>query len=55
MNPPKIDLKELEKERKRNFKERLKMVEEYAKWLKRTDNKTWSKEQAKMLRIKKKD
>jgi len=52
MNFPKIDLKELEKERKRNFKERLKMIDLYADWVKKNTNKKWSSEQAKMLKIK---
>jgi len=52
MKLPVIDLKELEKERKRNFKERLEMIDLYAEWIKKNTNKKWSKEQAKMLKIK---
>jgi len=46
---PKIDLKELEKEMKLNRQQRLKFVRQYAEWLKKTPNKTWSKQQAKYL------
>lgn len=53
MKLPKIDLKEIEEERKRNFKERLKMIDLYADWVKKNSNIKWSKEQAKMLKIKK--
>jgi hypothetical protein len=52
MKLPVIDLKELEKERKRNFKERLKMIDLYAEWVKKKSNKEWSSEQARMLKIK---
>lgn len=34
MNHPKIDLKELEELKRKNFEERLKFIELYAKWLK---------------------
>lgn len=43
----KKDLKELEKEIERNRKQRMEFVEMYAKWLKKTPNKVWSKQQAK--------
>ncbi|MBW6461886.1 MAG: hypothetical protein K0B07_02475 [DPANN group archaeon] len=39
----KIDLKELEKKKERNFKERLEFIDKYVEWLEKTDNKTWSK------------
>jgi len=45
----KIDLKELEEEKERNRKERLKFIDLYAKWLKKTPNKVWSKQQNKFL------
>ncbi len=45
MKLPKIDLKELENIKKQNFKERLKFIDEYTKWLKKTPNKEWSSQQ----------
>jgi len=48
----KVDLKEIERDKKRNFKERLKMIDLYAEWVKKNSNKKWSSEQAKMLKIK---
>ena len=35
MKLPKIDLKELERFKKKNFKERLDFLEKYAEWLKK--------------------
>ena len=49
MNLPKIDLKELEKAKKKNFEERIKFVEEYANWVKKTPNKTWSRQQKNII------
>ncbi len=34
MNVPKINLKELEEMKRKNFEERLNFIELYAKWLK---------------------
>lgn len=45
----KRDLKELEEEKKRNFEQRLKFVDMYAEWLKKTPNKKWSKHQNTLL------
>ncbi len=45
MKFPKIDLKELEKFKKENFRERLEFIDKYAEWLKKTDNKKWSRGQ----------
>jgi hypothetical protein len=45
----KIDLKELEKDKNRNFKERLEFIDLYVKWLKRTPNKEWSRQQKELL------
>ena len=42
---PKIDLKELVEEKKRNFQQRLEFIDWYAEWLKKTPNKKWSKAQ----------
>lgn len=45
----KKDLKEIEEEKKRNFKQRLEFIDLYVKWLKKTPNKVWSKQQNKLL------
>lgn len=45
----KKDLKELEKEKKKNKEERLKFIDLYVEWLKKTPNKMWSKQQNKFL------
>ena len=45
MKTPHIDLKELKKLKEENFKERLKFLEQYAQWVKKTSNKQWSKQQ----------
>ena len=52
MKLPKVDLKEFEEFKKQNFKERLKNIDRYVEWLKKTPNKEWSKEQKKILTIK---
>jgi len=49
MKIPKIDLKELQREKKRNEKERLEFIDLYVKWLKKTPNKKWSKIHAQFL------
>jgi hypothetical protein len=46
---PKINLKELEKFRERNFKERLEFIDKYAEWMKKTSNKKWSSQQKKII------
>ena len=43
--PEKIDLKKLEESKKKNFEERIKFIEQYAEWVKKTPNKVWSKQQ----------
>jgi hypothetical protein len=45
----KIDLEELEKDKQRNFQERLKFIDLYVKWLKKTPNKEWSRQQNELL------
>ena len=40
----KLDLKNLEADKKRNFEERLAFIDLYVEWLKRTPNKVWSKQ-----------
>lgn len=49
MKLPKIDLKELEEEKKQNIQERREFIKKYTAWLKKTPNKKWSKQQNKML------
>jgi len=49
MKTPKIDLKELEKQKKENFKHRLEFNKKYVEWLKKTSNKEWSKQQKKLI------
>jgi hypothetical protein len=45
----KKDLKELEEEKERNRKQRMEFIDLYAKWLKKTPNKAWSRQQNKLL------
>ena len=45
MKTPYIDLKELERLKKENFRERLEFIEKYVKWLKKKSNKEWSSQQ----------
>lgn len=45
MKLPKIDLKELKKLKQDNFKDRLKFIDKYAKYIKKTANNKWSAEQ----------
>jgi hypothetical protein len=45
MKAPHIDLEELKKFKEENFKERIDFIRRYAEWLKKTPNKTWSKQQ----------
>jgi len=44
-----IDLKELEEDKKRNRKEHQDFIRLYVEWLKKTPNKKWSKIHAKFL------
>ncbi len=44
-----INIKELEEERERNFKERLKFIDIYVEWLKKTPNEVWSKQQKELI------
>jgi len=46
---PEIDLKEMRKWKKQNFKERMDWVRKYAEWLKKTPNKEWSKQQKQII------
>ena len=45
----KVDLEELAKDKKRNFEERLKFIDAYVEWLKKTPNRIWSRQQKRML------
>ena len=40
---------ELDEYKSQNFKERLKFIDAYTAWLKKTPNKVWSKQQNKLL------
>lgn len=44
-----IDLEELERDKRRNFEERLKFIDLYVEWLKKTPNKVWSRQQNKLI------
>jgi hypothetical protein len=49
MKTPNIDLKELEKQKKDNFQQRLEFIDKYVDWLKKKSNKEWSKQQKKLI------
>jgi len=49
MKIPNVDLEELEKQKKRNFQQRLEFIDQYVEWLKKTPNKKWSKQQKKII------
>ncbi|MEO9363147.1 MAG: hypothetical protein ABI348_04525 [Nitrososphaera sp.] len=42
---PEINLKELEKLKEENFRERLEFLDKYADWVKKTNNSKWSSAQ----------
>ncbi len=44
-----INLSNVEEDRKKNFEQRLRYVEEYADWVKNTPNEIWSKQQKEMI------
>lgn len=44
-----IDIEELKEEKKRNLEERLKFIDLYVEWLKKTPNKEWSRQQKEMM------
>ena len=46
---PKIDLKELKKWKEENFKARLKFIDMYTDWMKKSSNKKWSSQQKKII------
>ena len=49
MKLPKIDLEELEKQKERNRKARLKFIDMYTDWMKKSSNKKWSSQQKKII------
>ena len=44
-----INIYELEKEKEKNFEERLKFIDSYVEWMKKTPNKEWSIQQKKVV------
>lgn len=50
---PKVNLKELKKQKELNFKQRLEFIDKYTDWLDKTPNKKWSKQQKAMIDINK--
>ena len=49
MKIPRIDLKELEKLKEDNFRDRLEFIDRYTEWLKKTKNRKWSSEQKRII------
>ncbi|MBI2548649.1 hypothetical protein HYW21_04835 [Candidatus Woesearchaeota archaeon] len=49
MKIPTITAEEMEAFKKENFKQRLKFIDEYAAWVKKTPNKVWSSQQKKII------
>lgn len=49
LNLTEEDLKELEMEKERNFQQRLKFIDAYAEWIRKTPNKVWSRQQKKLV------
>ncbi len=45
----KLDLEDLEEDKKRNFEERLAFIDLYVEWLKKTPNEIWSKQQKEFM------
>ena len=45
----KYSQKELDEYKSEHFKERLKFIDDYTNWLKKTPNKVWSKQQNKII------
>lgn len=45
----KKDLRELDEEIRRNREQRMEFVDAYAKWLRKTPNRVWSKQHAEFL------
>ena len=49
MEIPNIDLKELEKLKEENFKERLEFIDKYAEWIKKNKNERLSSQQKEVI------
>jgi hypothetical protein len=49
MRTPRINLKELERQKEENFRERLKFIEKYVEWMKKSSNKVWSSQQKEFM------
>ena len=49
LNLTEKDRKELKRDKKRNFEQRLKFIDMYTEWLKKTPNKKWSRQQNKLI------
>ena len=45
----KTNFKELKNDKRRNFEERLKFIDLYVAWLKKTPNKVWSRQQKALI------
>ena len=45
----KKDLKDIEEDIKRNREERMRFIDQYTEWLKKTPNKKWSTQQNKVI------
>jgi hypothetical protein len=46
---PTIDLAQLERDKQQNFEERLKFIDFYAAWVKKTPNTIWARQQEKLI------
>lgn len=49
MKTPRVNLKELEKIKEQNFRERLEFIDKYVEWMKKNSNKTWSGQQKQLI------
>ena len=45
----KKDLKEIDANIKRNYEDRMRYIDQYVEWLKKTPNKEWSTQQNKVI------
>jgi hypothetical protein len=45
MKVPNINLEELKAQKEENFRERLRFIDQYVEWVKKTPNKKWSTQQ----------
>ena len=49
MKLPKINLDELKSDKEENSRKRLKFIDMYVEWLKKTSNKEWSRQQKELV------